>query len=170
MSVIGPGLLTLPFAFKTGGYIVAQVILVLTAGTVCFTGELLLICHEATGHSTYDDLAREAFGPKGAIIIPVSNFIAIFGACTGYSQIILTDLDNLGWPKAVSAAWGAAMENHSLRCGLVLFAAVILPLCLLQDISSLRHSSVLGFFSALYLVLAILIEAGRSQESHPGTT
>ena len=25
------------------------------------------------------------------------------------------------------------------------------------------------FFSALYLVLAILIEAGRSQESHPGT-
>jgi amino acid permease len=168
MSVVGPGLLTLPFAFKTGGFLVAQVVLILTAGTVCFTGELLLICHEATGHSTFDDLAREAFGPKGAIIIPVSNFIAIFGACTGYSQIILTDLDNLGWPKAISSAWGSAMEHHSLQCGLVLFAAVILPLCLLRDISSLRHSSMLGFVSALYLVTAVIIEACNNNEKHPG--
>jgi amino acid permease len=163
MSIIGPGLLCIPFAFRMGGLITTLIVLALVGAGASFTAELLLRSHLLTGCCSYDSLAALAFG-KGSMaqrVVPWVNFFGIFGACTGYMRIVLTLLPLLGW---LPFSWAPAAEKQ-LACTLIgagLFLVIALPFCLLEDISKLRFVSVAGFGFSIFLIGCIVYQSLRS--------
>jgi amino acid permease len=118
----------------------------------------MLMVHEWTGHSSYDSLAVASFGPRWAVLIPITNAFAIFGACTGYIKIILSQLDSLGWPKLISQSFQDILHNQPLNSGIILFGVIVLPLCMLKDLAALKYTSIFGFICSLFLISMIIAE------------
>jgi amino acid permease len=158
MSVVGSGMLCLPYAFKQAGLVLGEVLLLLTSVAVCYTAELLLTLHLWTGHKSYDSLAAEAFGLGVAKIIPVTNLFAIFGAAVGTVNLILGLLGHLGWVAV----------GDPVLVGMAIFGAVELPLLLLKNLDALKNVSMAGFASAMFLIAAVVIEGSQAADKHPG--
>ncbi|EIE84820.1 hypothetical protein RO3G_09530 [Rhizopus delemar RA 99-880] len=73
-SIVGAGIIGLPFAFKEAGF---------------WTGLLLLIgVTIVVGTSTYQDLMEFAFGKPGLIAISIFQFVFAFGGMAAYCVII----------------------------------------------------------------------------------
>jgi amino acid permease len=152
MSVVGPGLLCIPFAFSLAGIVSAEILLCVVAGAACFTAELLLVAHDITGCVSYDSLAACAFG-EGSLahrLVPLTNFLGIFGACTGYMRIVITLLPLLGFlPFSFNQTgwWTAASASPLLAAAL--FTVLVLPVCLLRDVSDAGVSCLLSLHCLL---------------------
>lgn len=160
ISVVGPGLLCIPYTFRSAGLIMALVLLVTTACCAALTAEMLLLAHVITGCNSYDSIAAQLFGERSHAqrMVPLVNLLAIFGACTGYMQLVLTLLPTLGWLTLPVPALGATAQHASVVLTALLFACVVMPMCFLRNIASLRHASVAGFVCSLVLVFAIVRE------------
>ena len=57
ISVIGPGLLCIPYAFRSAGLVMALLLVLGTAATTAATAEMLLTVHVHTRCNSYDGMA-----------------------------------------------------------------------------------------------------------------
>eukprot|EP00937_MAST-01D_sp_MAST-1D-sp2_P004351 g4351.t1 len=162
ISVIGPGLLCIPFAFRSAGLVAGLLIVCGTACCATATAEMLLAVHLVTRCNSYDSMAQHLYGERSAArrLVPVVNLLALFGCCTGYMQLVLSLLPRLGWftLPAVGVQGGPGPPGGAVAVGGALYGVVVLPLCLLRDLSSLRYSSAAGFACSVLLVFAIVRE------------
>lgn len=71
----GIGILSMPYAFKEGGWL--SLVLLMVFGVItCYTGILLKLCLErCNGLQTYPDIGQAAFGYFGRVCIAVSIHI-----------------------------------------------------------------------------------------------
>ncbi|KAJ0691462.1 putative amino acid transporter, transmembrane domain-containing protein [Helianthus annuus] len=74
----GIGILSMPYAFKEGGWL--SLVLLMVFGVICcYTGILLKICLEKChGLQTYPDIRQAAFGYFGRVCIAVSIHTFVF--------------------------------------------------------------------------------------------
>ena len=159
MSVLGAGMFSIPYAFKEAGSVTGSLLLLLTAAAASYTGETLLWLHVKTGAVSFDELAAMAFGPTAALVVPTVNLLAIFGGCVSYIAIIKSVVPQFlykihGWQGPM----GSADDNGIFWTG-ILAVCIILPLCLLENLSSLRFSSKIGLCFSMYLVCLIVYQA-----------
>lgn len=103
---------------------------------------------DQTGAANYGDLWAKIVGPSTKWIADSSIFLLCFGCCVFYSCFIG---DIFG---ALSSAVGIQgwIGKRSVILG-ILSTFVLLPLCLIEDLSALQFSSVLGVAGVLYTVV-----------------
>lgn len=108
-------------------------------------------------HGSYEQLGQVGFGPIGKLVVLGSKFLYSFGCLIAY---IIVVKDNFG-PAARSLIYGNAPEGHSWLYHLlgndfwmtwILSASVILPLCLLRDMTPLASLSVVSVVSMVGIV------------------
>lgn len=94
-SIIGAGILALPFAFQLVGHIFGVILLVATVAVADFSIKLLLRCGQVAQRRTYEGVAHVSFGNKGVWVVSVAVILLNIGAMTAY--FVILGMTSLRW-------------------------------------------------------------------------
>eukprot|EP00038_Savillea_parva_P001843 m.107828 g.107828 ORF g.107828 m.107828 type:complete len:482 (-) comp10635_c0_seq4:78-1523(-) len=161
-TIVGAGVLALPFAFKSTGAILGIVVLVMVYLLILMSIEFLVAATRHTTQKSYAGVAIAALGYRGNVITQIATILTTFGAMTSYLIIIgdmtapLIGLALGGDNDAYCSLY--AERQFPIACSL----PILIPLCMLRNIDSLRYTSAVAVFSVLYLVLIVVYKSGES--------
>eukprot|EP00930_Biecheleria_cincta_P048172 TRINITY_DN33520_c0_g1_i1.p1 TRINITY_DN33520_c0_g1~~TRINITY_DN33520_c0_g1_i1.p1 ORF type:complete len:439 (+),score=59.13 TRINITY_DN33520_c0_g1_i1:114-1319(+) len=150
---MGAGILSLPRAFAMTGWGLGCVLLVLSALANDASLAFLVVCARASGQTTYEGNAQQFLGSIGSKIVNVLLILLLFLADVAFVTIARDLLPSfIGSLTGHPDAWYA---NPNLVMALSLCA--VFPLCLLENITSLRHTSTLVLCCLAYYFVVLTI-------------
>ena len=122
----------------------------------------------SSSSSSYEELGRAAYGPLGKVLVMAAKFAYSFGCLVAYTVVIQ---DNFG-PAVSNLLYGASGDddqqqhhhkswlfwllNHNVWCTWCVSTLVILPLCLLRDMTPLASASVVSIISMVSIVAIVI--------------
>lgn len=156
-NVVGAGILAIPGGVST--YSQSKAAVYPTIAIIVALGSLSGYCFSligrvcaATGASSYGDAWAKTVGEKTSWMPTGSCTAKTFFACMAYSIIvgdIFSDvLKAFGAPALLSA-------RTNILC--LVSTTVLLPLCLLKDLSALSYTSILGVLGTAYTAVVMAI-------------
>jgi len=153
-SIVGAGVLSLPagvvaFGNAPSAMIPAVVLITLMGIISAYTFALIGRVCQATNTMSYADAWDETVGKSTSWIIAFSCFIDCWFGNLSYSMILADTIMNL-----LASVGIAATRTQSL---LGVTGVVLLPLCLMKNLSSLAPFSLVGIIGMLYTTLAMAI-------------
>ena len=151
-TIVGGGVLSLPFAFLQTGLVMGPILLAVCAAISDFSIYLLVLCARATGAESYQQVACNAFGPRAKMVTTSLLFLLTWLCCVAYIILMgdmLTPLVDLLLDVNIQKGSGA----HSLV--LILVTSLVSPLGLLKTLHALRFTSMLCVFSVALLACCI---------------
>ncbi|CAM9573705.1 unnamed protein product [Discosporangium mesarthrocarpum] len=164
-TVVGGGVLSLPYALSLTGVILGIVLLLLAAVAADFSLYVLCSCSRRTGKTSFVQVAYTAFGPWGGgfttfVLLVLSIFVLI-----AY-MVLVRDV----WGGLVGLALGAELDTQQLNKVLMCLLALLLPACLATSLHAVRHMCYVGFFSAILLTAALGYRSVEYNNKNPGAT
>lgn len=149
-TIVGGGVLSLPYAFAQTGLVMGTVLLLVSAAASDFTVQLLVACARRTGAESYEQLAMHAYGRPAQIFV-VLVIAALTWLCTIAYLVLVADMLT---PLAIE------LRLPLSRRGVTLVAAVcVSPLCLMRSLHALRFTSVLCVASVTALAGCIAFKS-----------
>ncbi|KXN92411.1 Vacuolar amino acid transporter 5 [Leucoagaricus sp. SymC.cos] len=159
-TIIGSGMLTFPMAMASAGILPGIITCVFSGGVAAFGLYLLSLCATQTGHrrASFHAVSQLTF-PKAAVFFDAAIAIKCFGVSISYLIIIKGLMPNVVaslYHDLTSAttnppAWALDGGNW-----VSIFMIVLVPLCFLRHIDSLRHTSYIALFSVAYLLVIVI--------------
>lgn len=150
-SVLGAGMLSVPFAVRSAGIVPAVVLLVVCAVMADVSLRLLCLSQYYGRGETFESLADKVLGPRWRITALIGKVVLSFGACVGY-LVALGDL----LPGLIQD-WGIGSDRAVALT--VATLGPILGLALLRDLSALWFTSAIAVVSILYLTVVVIAQA-----------
>jgi len=157
-TIIGSGMLTFPLAMASAGILPGIITCVFSGSVAAFGLYLLSLCAARAPHrrSSFFAVSQMTF-PRAAVFFDA----AIAGKCFGVSISYLIIIKGL-MPNVVTALYHDLSSTTppawtlSGRIWISLFMIILVPLCFLRHLDSLRHTSYIALFSVFYLVLIVI--------------
>lgn len=151
-SIVGAGVLSLPAGVVAFGNapsaMIPAVILIAVMGVIsAYTFALIGRVSKSTNTMSYADAWDVSVGKSTSWIIAFSCFIDCWFGNLSYSMILADTIKNL------LASIGIAATRTQSLMGVTGF--VLLPLCLMKNLSSLAPFSLVGIIGMLYTTLAM---------------
>jgi amino acid permease len=147
-NIIGCGILSLAFAAHGTGMATAILIMSWFGAYAAISFALLGSLCERSGAVTFSGIGEAAYGRRAAVAIDVTTLVQTACNSLALSLIIADNFSH------TLASFGAPVELASRATVLIgITAFVLLPLCLLQDLSVLSYSSLLGVTAIVYTVV-----------------
>lgn len=150
-TIVGAGILSMPYAFSTDGIAVGVLIVLLAALTSGY-GLFLQVYvskYVPPGHATFFNLCSVTY-PYLSVIFDLAIAIQCFGCATSY-LVLIGDL----MPTIIPSVPGLNDANIRLFW-IVVSALVCVPISFLKNLDSLKYSSILGLAAIAYLVVLII--------------
>ncbi|KAJ2963514.1 hypothetical protein NQZ79_g1603 [Umbelopsis isabellina] len=167
-SIVGAGIIGLPFAFKEAGLWMGLVLLIGLTLVVDWTVRLLIFNGKMSSQTTYIDLMDFAFGRPGRISISIFSFIFAFGgpllaAMCAYCVIIgdtIPHVIRLFVPSidTIPVLW---MFSNRRLCITIFTITISWPLSMYRDISKLAKTSALALSAIFVIIITVLIEGPK---------
>jgi sodium-coupled neutral amino acid transporter 11 len=157
-SIVGAGIIGIPFAFNHTGFIMGVVMLFCVAGLTYYGVRIIVSLGVAMHISSYEELCRKCLGRAGFYAVSMAMFTSALGAMCAYLIIIGDTI-----PQIVKSAGGGNVDRRPIILFVSIF--VILPLSLLKDMSLLERSSLISVTADAFIVLLIFIRAAPASES-----
>ncbi|KAH8370813.1 hypothetical protein KR093_005077, partial [Drosophila rubida] len=159
-SIIGVGILAMPFCFQKCGIILSIVLLVLSNWITRICCHYLIKTSLLTRRKSFELLGLHAFGTSGKLLAELCIIGYLIGTCITYFVVV----GDLG-PQIVSKLFSLDIAEHNhLRTVVMLAVTVccIVPLGMLRNVDSLSAvcTASIGFY--VCLMLKIVLES----ESH----
>ncbi|GAB4854740.1 hypothetical protein Ancab_023326 [Ancistrocladus abbreviatus] len=154
-AFLGIGLLTVPYALSSGGWLSLVFFLVIGAITF-YTGLLLTRCMDlAPSIRNYLDIAEHAFGKTGRIIVLIIMNSELYLVSIG---LLILEGDNLHklFPEFMIKLHGGSLVISGRRSFIMITALAILPTMLLTDLGILSYVSATGVFSCLIILVSVI--------------
>lgn len=148
-TIIGAGLLVMPYAFATDG-VLPGIFIVVVSGVLSGLGlyfQGLTSKFVAPGKANFFTVCSITY-PRLSVIFDVAIFVQCFGVGMSY-LVLIGDLMPSIIPIDVS-------NEKLLWVGLS--AIPIVPLCLLRRIDSLKYTSVIALFAIMYMALLVYVQ------------
>ncbi|CUA68877.1 Vacuolar amino acid transporter 5 [Schizosaccharomyces pombe 972h-] [Rhizoctonia solani] len=155
-TIIGSGMLTFPLVMASGGILLGA-LTCLSSATIGALGLWMLSrCATRTPHrkSSFFAVSKITF-PSAAVFFDAAIAIKCFGVSISYLIIIkglmpavVRSFYHVFTAPDVNPPWWA-VSGH---VWIVVFLAFLAPLCFLDRLDSLRHTSYVALFSVFYLV------------------
>ena len=167
-TAIGSGVLGLPFALATTGWLVGGVVMLLTwLGSFAGQSMLFACAHRVGGKSTSWYTLAERTQPW--MSFAVDAVIAL--KCVGVTVSYLIVIGGL-MPQASATLFGTTAGT--LLAGKTFWITVAgfgiaAPLCCLKNLSALRFSSAFGLFTIIYVASLIVVFAVAHDATHACT-
>eukprot|EP00898_Chlorokybus_atmophyticus_P002696 jgi/Chlat1/3427/Chrsp23S08826 len=162
----GVGVLSTPYALAQAGW-AGLLVLAAFAMICCYTGKLLRACLDSRpGLHTYPDIGEAAFGVYGRMFVAIVLYVELY-LCT--VEFLILEGDNLA---NLFPHFDLAGLHLTAQHGFVLITAlIVLPSCLLKDLSVLSYLSAGGVLaSAMMMVMVIWVGAFEGVGfTHTGT-
>ncbi|KAI9483392.1 MAG: transmembrane amino acid transporter protein-domain-containing protein [Benjaminiella poitrasii] len=170
-SIIGAGIIGLPFAFKEAGFWTGIILLIALTVIVDWTVRLLMLNGKLAGRTTYQDLMEFAFGRPGLIAISIFQFAFAFGGMCAYCVIIGDTIPHVIrslFPKIhqLPVLW---IFGDRRLCISFFTLFVSYPLSLYRDISKLAKTSALALIAILVIIISVIIEGPQMSEETRGS-
>uniref|UniRef100_A0ABM5EY27 Putative sodium-coupled neutral amino acid transporter 11 n=1 Tax=Pogona vitticeps TaxID=103695 RepID=A0ABM5EY27_9SAUR len=150
-SIIGSGMIGLPYSLKQAGFPLGILLLLGVAYITDYSTILLIKGGNLSGTSSYQALVNKAYGFMGHLILSVLQFLYPFIAMISYNIIAGDTLT-----KVFQRIPGVDQENFLIRRHVIILCVTViftLPLSLYRNISKLGKVS----FISLILTIVILI-------------
>lgn len=158
-TIIGGGVLSLPYAFSKTGILLGCVLMVVAAIMTERSLYLLCLCSRLTGATSYGEVGEAAYGKSMEYFISLLLGIFLAFVIVGYMVLvrdIWTSLVNI----VLGAIWGT-QEPPDTSSELVLLVIVLLmlPFLVQRSLHALRFNCYVGFSSVTILCLALVHHA-----------
>ncbi|XP_017867045.1 PREDICTED: putative sodium-coupled neutral amino acid transporter 10 [Drosophila arizonae] len=159
-SIIGVGILAMPFCFQKCGIILSIVLLILSNWITRICCHYLIKTSLLTRRKSFEMLGLHAFGTSGKLLAELCIIGYLIGTCITYFVVV----GDLG-PQIVAKLLGLEITEYQHLRTLVMFAITalcIVPLGMLRNVDSLSAvcTASIGFY--VCLMLKIVLES----ESH----
>ncbi|KAG0001064.1 hypothetical protein BGZ65_003828 [Modicella reniformis] len=163
-SIIGAGIIGLPFAFQEAGLGMGIILLCVLTWIVDWTVGLLVHSGKLSGRTTYQDLLLFCFGKMGLIMISLFQFIFAFGAMCAYTVIVGDTLPHVLQALIPGIEDRPVVGFLARRTFVIIFCTVLIsfPLSLYRDISKLAKTSAIAMVALVVIIIAVMIEGPRA--------
>ncbi|CAH0729543.1 unnamed protein product, partial [Brenthis ino] len=154
-SIIGVGVLAMPFCFQQCGVLLATLILIsmgLVSRLCCY---FLLKSAIITRRRNYEFLAFHIFGPAGKMAVELGIIGFLMGTCIAYFVVV----GDLG-PQIIAKMLNIN-QSDILRTSIMVIVSLVcvLPLGLLRNVDSLSNVSAATIAFYFCLVIKVIAEA-----------
>lgn len=164
-AALGAGLLSVPFAFASSGFLTGAFAAVLLIG-MSFLSLCIIMAYMMRAQAqdpqivTFGALIGWGVGPRAAIFVDVLVFINGFGACIGYLVVLGDVFTPLAMP-IFNQGHGAASHLKPLARTIVVGVGSIfcLLLCLLRRISALKYTAAVAVFACCFTLVVLVVQA-----------
>ncbi|KAG8802448.1 hypothetical protein FRC16_009637 [Serendipita sp. 398] len=161
-SILGAGIIGLPYAVKQAGFVMGVILLIVLCGVTDWTIRLIVINAKLSGRSSYMDVMSHCFGWNGRVAVSLFQFSFAFGGMAAFCVIIgdtMTEVVRAILPGLRDSAFSFIVSRQFV----IVFctAGISFPLCLYRDISKLARASSLGLLGMLIIVISVFIEGGQ---------
>ncbi|KAG7394346.1 hypothetical protein PHYBOEH_005278 [Phytophthora boehmeriae] len=154
-TIIGGGILSLPFAFDKCGLVVALVFMIIAASASTFSLYVIVSCSRRGSAASYEEVVRKALGARAGRITVVLLVLLTFLTLVAYVILTKDLVGSLGSQFLYGRALSVAEQNVlTIVCVLL-----VSPALLAQSMDALRFTSVFSLVSVLVLAIAITIRA-----------
>ncbi|GBG25160.1 DNA repair protein RAD5 [Hondaea fermentalgiana] len=158
-TILGAGILSIPYALAQCGLVVGLLLLSFTAVASTMSCNLILSSYLRTGRGSFGDLALALFGPWTSNAVKVLIVVLNIGAASAYILVVKSLLPpSLCEFAGSDSVFCKGPVSDDIVTGIVVFG-IVYPLCCLENLSSLRHTSMLAFIFAVFLTTAIAIRS-----------
>lgn len=164
-TVVGAGLLSMPYAFSTDGLVFGVVIILLAAVTSGY-GLFLQVYvskYVPLGHATFFNVCSITY-PALSVAFDVAIATQCFGCAISY-LVLIGDL-----MPSIVASVPFLDPSHYRTFWIVASAVLCVPLSFLKNLDSLKYSSILGLVAIGYMSVLVVAHfvAGDIPESYKG--
>ncbi|KAJ3181600.1 hypothetical protein HDU85_003542 [Gaertneriomyces sp. JEL0708] len=156
-SIIGAGIIGLPYAFLQAGFLTGLVLLFTLTFVVDWTVNLLIKDAKLAGKSSYQDMIFHCWGSKGYAAISALQVVFAYGGSPAYA-VIVGDTLPLVFRQVVpstSFLYPVVASRQSMIILCTLF--VSLPLSLYRDISKLAKTSAVSLLAIAFIVMTVVV-------------
>ncbi|RSH77368.1 uncharacterized protein EHS24_003328 [Apiotrichum porosum] len=171
-SILGAGIIGLPYAIRQAGFVTGVILLVVLAGVTDWTIRLVVLNAKLSGRDSYVDVIRHCFGPMGSGAVSFFQFAFAFGGMCAFNVIIGDTI-----PQVLDFVFPFLGEHAVLnllvdrRFVIVLCtAAVSFPLSLHRDIVKLSKSSGFALVSMGIIVVSVVLRGVAVDPSLRGSS
>lgn len=150
----GLGILSSPYAVAKAGWMGAIISLIISS-TYAFTAYLMAKCVKCHPDcSSYQDIAKLAFGRRIRKLITALFYIEITGTLVGYC-ISMGDNLNYIFPHTSFSLPGLSNRNFMI----FVVSLIMVPSVWLRDLSALSFTSIWCIISTILLLIAVMLAA-----------
>ncbi|XP_058057957.1 putative sodium-coupled neutral amino acid transporter 10 [Anopheles bellator] len=154
-SIIGVGILSMPFCFQKCGIVLSIVLLLLSSYVTRLVCSYMVKSAIISRRKNFEQIAFYAFGSGGKLLVELCVVGYLLGTCVAYFVVV----GDLG--PQITAKILSLDESYSLRSWVMIVVTIvcIIPLGMLRNVDSLASvcSASLGFY--LCMVLKVVSEA-----------
>lgn len=171
-SIIGAGIIGLPFAFSCTGYAIGIILLLFLTVVVDWTIRLIVINAKLTGKDSYQDIVESSFGQYGLVSVSLAQVLFAFGGMTGFCVIIgdtIPDVFSSTFPKLQHSPVLWLLTNRQFMI-ILCTCAISYPLSLYRDITKLAKASALALLSMCLIIFTVISQGPFTETSHRGQT
>jgi sodium-coupled neutral amino acid transporter 11 len=158
-SIVGAGIIGLPYALKQSGLVTGLFLLGFLAYLVDYTVILLVTDGKLAGKSTYQGLIDYCFGNKGLLIVSVFQFIFAYGAMCAYTVILGDTIPTVFASVLSKNSWFSPILTSRSIMIILCTLMVSLPLSLYRDVSALAKTSAVSLAMICFIVFAVVVTA-----------
>uniref|UniRef100_A0A2M3Z2T7 Putative amino acid transporter protein n=1 Tax=Anopheles braziliensis TaxID=58242 RepID=A0A2M3Z2T7_9DIPT len=156
-SIIGVGILSMPFCFQKCGIVLSIVLLLLSSYVTRLVCSYMVKSAIISRRKNFEQIAFYAFGSGGKLLVELCVVGYLLGTCIAYFVVV----GDLG--PQITAKILSLDESNTLRSWVMIVVTIvcIIPLGMLRNVDSLASvcSASLGFY--LCLVLKVMSEASN---------
>ncbi|XP_050420953.1 putative sodium-coupled neutral amino acid transporter 11 [Adelges cooleyi] len=148
-SIIGSGVIGIPYAFNLAGVGLGVILLVTVALVTDYSLVLMLRSAHLSGSFSYQSLMKSAFGKSGFVVLSFLQFTYPFIAMISYN-IIVGDTAT----KVLIRLFSLSHDSIFAQRYFVIAMATIFittPLCMLRNVARLAKASIVSFVMVLII-------------------
>lgn len=154
------GFLFLPSGYKLGGWLFSVLTVLLIGILTTYCSICLSSCTDVARSYSFSKIGEKALGKVGFYVVEIG--IAVSQICfpCSYGNLIAQMVSN------IFNIWFGTEGNYYVYIGIVL-AAIVIPLCLIRNISRLSSLHFIGDLAVLMTILTLIYESISSLNDAP---
>ncbi|KAG5475557.1 hypothetical protein LSCM4_04139 [Leishmania orientalis] len=160
-TTIGGGIIGLPAAFQMSGMGMATIYLVVVVTMAVYSFVLLAIVSRKTGLYNWEVIARRLMGRGWDYFVVFVMWVLCFGGDVSYIIALKSILTGFLKNSPTASDFIKSESGYRLITSM-LWIIVILPMCLLKEINSLRIVSTVAILFVVFFTITCIIHSGQS--------
>mmetsp|Transcript_5528 Transcript_5528/g.7619 ORF Transcript_5528/g.7619 Transcript_5528/m.7619 type:complete len:490 (+) Transcript_5528:240-1709(+) len=161
-TILGGGILSLPFTFAKLGWGLGMVILVSVALASDFSLYILCSCSRRSGTISYMEVVKYSFGEAGYYFVTMMLSIFILLIVVAYNVLVRDIASGI-----VEFIIGYTLDTDDRDKVLICCIIFMSPLCFFNSLYSLRYTCYLGFCAMCVLAASLVYSSLQVNSAHP---
>ncbi|KAF9460695.1 AAAP amino acid permease [Collybia nuda] len=169
-SILGAGIIGLPYAISQAGFFTGLILLVILCGVTDWTIRLIVVNAKLSGRHSYIEIMDHCFGSSGRAAVSFFQFAFAFGGMCAFGIIIGDTIPHVIrslFPQLYKIPILRIFANRQFIIALCTIC-VSYPLSLYRDIHKLSRASGVALIGMLIIVISVIIEGPHASPELKG--